>query len=86
MAEILEDFDFTKKRKRASSYPWEEWFDGQIRKLTQEVDFPGSATNFRVRLYREAKRRGYVLQTRVVNDDAIVVQCTGVADAPSGKP
>lgn len=54
MAEIIED-DSLKPRRR---YPWDEWADGQTRRIRRGVDFDTSAGSMRVQLYQEARRRG----------------------------
>tara|TARA_B100000953_G_C17930994_1_gene393878 strand:- start:288 stop:521 length:234 start_codon:yes stop_codon:yes gene_type:complete len=72
MAEILEDYEFRKAGRR-DSYPYEEWFDGQVWKLYQGVDFDCSVISMRVNLYNAAKRKGIKIRTSM-RVDAVILQ------------
>lgn len=74
MAEILDNYDFSSTRKRGSIYPWEEWFDGKIRKLSRGDDFKGTAESFRVGAYNAAKKSGVTIQTRILDENSVVLR------------
>lgn len=72
MAERIEA-DSTTIWKRA--YPWDEWTDGSIWKVTQQEDFPHTtAKSFQVRLYGIARMRHMRVHTKVVGDDTVLFQ------------
>ncbi len=69
MSEILADYTWDKRRRgRPTKYPWDEWMDGQIRRIVWGKDF-----NCKVESMRAA------LRTRVPSDSPIKVR-TSVAD------
>jgi len=72
MAEILDDHEFG-KRGRSDAYPYDEWFDGQVWKLYQGVDFDCGVISMRVNLYNAAKRNGIKIQTSL-RVDAVILQ------------
>jgi len=49
-------------------YPWDQWFDGAIWRLTPGEDFDGPVATFRSYCYRQAGERGYRLRTRRSHD------------------
>jgi hypothetical protein len=73
MAEKLESFDFGGHGGRRATYPWGEWLDGSIWKLTLGVDFSGSLNSFRNNIYVTARRKGRGVRLRIV-EGAIVLQ------------
>ena len=70
MAEILDVFPYRKIGGRPSLYPWKDWFDGRIWKLTPGVDFSSSLKSFRVMVYERAARRG--LRVRCHTQDGLL--------------
>jgi hypothetical protein len=76
VAKQLTDFKFMPRtRGRSSSYPWDEWFDGAVWKLTRGVDFPGDPHSFRTNAYAKARSRGLRLRAQVIDrGDAVVIQ------------
>lgn len=74
MAEKLDDFNFTRKgRQSATPYHWDDWFNGEIWKLTQGEDFSITAASFGTCVYPAAYRRG--LRVRVnVRGDTVILQ------------
>lgn len=67
MAEILDNFEFA-KRGRGSSYPYDEWFNGQIWKLEEMTDFDCKPTSLRSALYMAARARNIELNTSLGKD------------------
>ena len=67
MAEILDNFEFN-KRGRGPSYPYHEWFNGQIWKLEEYTDFTCKPTSMRSALYMAAAKRGFDLNTSIGKD------------------
>ena len=67
MAEILEDYEFVKSG-RGASYPYHEWFNGQIWKLEEWTDFDCKPTSLRSALYEAARKRGFDLNTSIGKD------------------
>jgi len=54
-----------RKKRRIASYPWDEWFDGQIRFAEVGVDFETSVEAFATCLRHAAKCRLYTLESRM---------------------
>ena len=76
--EILDDFDFNHRTgPRQSKYPWATWFDGKPRKMVKGKNFHIPVENFRTLIYVNARERGLSVQTRILNEDTIVVRCRG---------
>jgi len=71
MAEKVDQFPDLIGRGR--SYPWDEWLDGDVWKLTQGEDFTASMSNFRGLVYMKAQDRQLQVRTRVV-DGAFYLQ------------
>lgn len=72
MAEVLQSFEF-KETHKPSRYPWDEWCDGRIWKVTQGVDFHIKTVSFRQNLAYVATRRKLRLRTRII-DNTMVFQ------------
>jgi hypothetical protein len=73
MATIIEGDAGLRPRRR---YPWNEWSDGQQRRVEQGVDFDTSAENLRVQLYAQARRMGLRCSARlegIVGRENVVV-------------
>ena len=70
MASILPTYDWTKasahiENARSRVYPWDEWLDGQIRKLDRGPDFDGPAMSVERVIRTSANRRGIRVRIRV---------------------
>ena len=83
MAEVIQEFT-RKARTRAEKYPYDEWFDGQKRRLSVGDDFAAKPSVFRGTLYSAAKRRGLKLVSRTF-DDALEIQAVA-GDTQLRKP
>lgn len=66
MAEVLDEFDF--RNGGSSLYPWDEWFDGRIRRLRQGEDFVTDPRTMRTALQARARKRGGRARTHVKGD------------------
>jgi hypothetical protein len=71
MAKVVNEFDF---RVRKSRYPWAEWLDGQIWKLTNGTDFDCTPSAFGNAAYRYARRHGMTVRV-CVDGDEVHLQC-----------
>ncbi len=84
MAEILDDYDFHKKPRGAPyKYPWEEWMDGQVRKIIKGEDFTTPVTSMQtlLRTRGRAISRSKKVRTAIVDKrNAIVFQYYEVKD------
>lgn len=60
-------------RGRKDSYPFDEWFDGDIWELVSGEDFDISVEGMRSSLHNAGKRKDIKITTRV-RDDLIYVQ------------
>jgi hypothetical protein len=73
MATILPVYDWTRAsahvdKIRSRAYPWDEWLDGQIRKLDRVTDFDGPAMSVERVIRTSANRRGIRVRIRVEGD------------------
>ena len=50
---------------REEVYPWGEWLDGRVRKLTPGEDFVTNVTGFRNVCHKAARRHGVKVATRM---------------------
>jgi hypothetical protein len=66
MASQLNDFSIEpyKPQPRPFKYPWDKWLDGQVWRIEQGIDFPGSTIGMVVYLRRRAKLRGGRVELR----------------------
>jgi len=60
------------RNRGASKYPWEEWFDGKARRLTQGIDFESDPEHMRRQAYVAAKKKNVKIRTKVVKERKIV--------------
>lgn len=67
MAEVLDSFDFI-GRGRRQKYPWSDWLNGKIWKLTQGHDFSVSPGHMRNSVFTAARANGKRVHTRVDGD------------------
>ena len=61
MAEILDRMPHWVRQGRRETYPYDEWFDGQVRILTRGVDFAQDRRGMAARLRSAAKSRGFIV-------------------------
>jgi hypothetical protein len=73
MAEILDSFKF-EGVGQPSHYRYDEWFDGQIWKLEQGVDFNCQPSSLRQTFYSAARRKGLTIRASVLPNNDVVVQ------------
>lgn len=73
MGQVLKSFP-AKKPGRPVTYPWDEWTDGQVRRLFRGEDFQANPKSFRVTIHRTAKNRALKAKTHIESDDAIIVR------------
>lgn len=73
MAQKLEEFDFTASRGGAQKYPWKDWMNGEIYRVTEGEDFEVAARNFRTSLFNAAKRHDLKVRTKQ-EEGAVVFQ------------
>lgn len=90
MAEVITEWpSIMRNSTRKSRYPWNEWTDGQIRKVVAGEDFESTLKTFVQGLYAYAKRNGYKVEVRqdTANDAAafrfIPKGEVGFADEPA---
>ena len=76
MAEIIEDFGKITHGGKKNKYPYDEWFDGQVRKLTRGTDFDVVPMNFVQCMLQAAYRRRVVLKIRR-DGNIVIMQATG---------
>ena len=73
MAEILEDYEFVQWGPQECLYPYDEWFDGQIWKITKGIDFNCTLESMRISLFSQAKKRRIKIRTSK-KDDTLIFQ------------
>lgn len=74
MAEKLSSYEFTKS-STGYTYPWDEWLDGSVWRLTRSEDFPNArATSMRVRFHHMARARDMKVHTKFEEAEVLVVQ------------
>lgn len=67
---------FTNKPRTQGKYPWNEWVDGSIWRITRGVDFTARMSSMRSHLYGEAYRRGMRVGISEISDDVFEFQFT----------
>ncbi len=70
MASKMNEFPKTRGGKRL--YPWKEWLNGDVWRLTPGTDFDASSESFRNTALASASRYGKRLRTAVVDGDLII--------------
>jgi len=70
MAEVVGGMDFPSRGK----YPWDEWTDGQVRRLRKGQDFQCDTRSMQAYIYLIATRRGMKGRTVIEDDDTIIIQ------------
>ena len=71
MAKILAELP-GRRRGRRPLYPWDEWLDGQARRLEHGADFTSSAGTLRTAVHKAAARRDMTAQTVIDGSDLLV--------------
>ena len=74
MAEIVTDESFQENRGASLKYPWAEWSDGQVRKLTKGIDFTCEVENLQNAVYSWARRHDLKGRTSLASHDQVIVQ------------
>lgn len=80
MAEKIDTF--TNRHKREAIYPWDEWADGSVWRLTRDEDFRVTVNAMKASAYSEARRRGLKALTGPGPDAATQVEIQFVARKP----
>jgi hypothetical protein len=63
------------RRVTEEKYPWEQWLDGHVWKLSQGEDFDVDLESFRSAIYMAASRKGIRVKTHIPKQrDCIYVQ------------
>lgn len=63
-------------RGREEQYPFDDWFDGALWRLSRGEDFAVTPASLRSTIYAAAKRRGVRVETRIVGG-VLLVKRTG---------
>ncbi len=71
MAERLENYEFANKAGRPLKYPWDEWLDGSVWRITRGADFDAKPSSVRSGVYRSAQQRGLRTESRIEGDSVI---------------
>tara|TARA_B100000131_G_scaffold280562_1_gene286579 strand:+ start:335 stop:562 length:228 start_codon:yes stop_codon:yes gene_type:complete len=71
MAEVLDNHVFGKTRNE-EGYPYDQWLDGQIWKLTRDIDFSCKVQSMRINLCNAARARKIKIRTSLGSDYLIV--------------
>ena len=75
MAEVLDEFPGRKFGKgRRQIYPWNDWLDGRVWRLTRGTDFKSETKSFASTAAVAADRRGLKLRTTRPDADTVVIQ------------
>lgn len=69
MAEKLKDYDFSGCGH--GKYPFPEWTDGSIYRLTKGRDFTVKPESMRSSLMRWSKDNGYLVSTKIDGDSVV---------------
>jgi len=86
MATILKNYE-PKKPQRPSRYPWDEWFDGRIRRLTQgkKNDFQCSVASMADLCRKTARKREFPVTVHE-ESKAVVIEPLEAPKAPVKPP
>lgn len=80
MAETLEAYNFLGNHGNAI-YPWAEWGDGRIVKITKGIDFSVDAPVMRGQVIVRARKESLLFKTNVRGDD-VVFTFQGAGESP----
>lgn len=74
MAEQLKGpYSFTRGRP-GSLYPWDEWLNEAVWRLTTPTDFSVPIDTFRSMAYSAAARKGLSIRTQVEDENTLILQ------------
>lgn len=76
MAEVVGTFDQKIVSGKRGIYPWDEWLDGRIWKLTKGVDFQCKLDSFRMACVYAAANRGVKLRLQR-RGEVVTIQANG---------
>lgn len=76
MGERIGDFDFKYTRGRKNKYPWHEWTDGSVWRITQGVDFTCSLQTMSQSLYHRAVRFPFTVQVHKESETSLIFRFT----------
>ena len=66
-----------------TKYPWDEWFDGQVRVAVYETDFSCTVGAFKSAVLKAAKRRRLTVKTRTYIDRIVFQAILTQPDPPA---
>ena len=66
-----------------TKYPWDEWFDGQVRVAVYETDFSCTVGAFKSAVLKAAKRRRLTVKTRTYIDRIVFQAILTPPDPPA---
>ena len=81
MAEIIKDYQWGLAPAPRTRYPYDEWFDGQTRKVTHGVDFHCKPQSLKANLGVKAKERGLDYRAKVDEAEGTVIFRASKPDA-----
>lgn len=70
MAELIQRFE--SKKGRPAIYPWDDWSDGNARRLRQGSDFTATLYSFRTMVHRKARDLGMIAHTTINKADSSI--------------
>ena len=70
MSELIDAIDISKGRP--PKYPWEQWTDGQARRLYQGEDFDATLESFRTMVHRKARDMNLKAHTKINEADTSI--------------
>lgn len=76
MAEVVDEMPSRAGRGQSQKYPWHEWLDGRVWKLTKGADFEVTVEIMRCAFHNKAKSRGLRVVTTSRGDDLYVQSYT----------
>lgn len=90
MAEVVDEWPETARSARGSGskfkYPWDEWFDGKMRKLQHGVDYELETRNMQRGILKKARQRNVRIRTAVEDDVIYLQRIEGVPTGQRGRP
>lgn len=76
MATIITEMPTQTRAGRTPKYPWGEWFDGQVRLLTQGEDFDCTTGSLRANAYKTARDHAKKISVVTVDEVTLALQAT----------
>jgi len=83
VAEVVDGFP---ESGRNAKFPWDEWFDGQVRRLEHGVDFDSKPSSFRSAANGVAARRGHGVRVKVVGGSVFLQRSDDPPKVRVSKP